>query len=129
MIDRQQPDRSMLLQYALPGAIAEYDHPDVPGYKPAFRGQNDPRYRQVLDWLGKTLKAQDPNYGIDYVVPGSTSSATQPTSTPAATQPATQASSSSTTRPGGMRAQPATRPTRPPQPTPPPRVGTYPNTR
>ena len=36
-----------------------------------LRGMNDPKYRQVLDWIGKSLKPVDPEYGIDFPVPGS----------------------------------------------------------
>jgi len=128
MIDRQQPERSILLQYALPGAIAEYDHPDVPGYRPAVRGLNDPRYHQILDWIGSSLKAEDPNYGIDYPVQGSTSAASQPASAPT-TQPA-MAPAPERGGGGNFRNPPGTRPVRPaPVPAPAgagPHVGTTP---
>jgi hypothetical protein len=128
MIDRQQPERSILLQYALPGAIAEYDHPDVNGYRPAVRGLNDPRYHQILDWIGSSLKAEDPNYGIDYPVQGSTSAASQPASSPA--MPTTQpAMTPAPERGSNFRNPPGTRPVRPATPAPTgagPRGGTTP---
>jgi hypothetical protein len=131
MIDRQQPERSMILQYALPGAIAEYDHPDVPGYRPAVRGINDPRYHQILDWIGKSLRPEDQNnYGIDFPVQGSSTSATtQPASAPAAaaamaaTQPA--AATPATQRGGNFRQPPGARPAM--RPAPPPPAGAAPN--
>jgi hypothetical protein len=104
MVDRQQPERSMLLQYALPGAIAEYDHPEVANYKPAVRGVNDPRYRQILDWIGKSLRPEDPQYGIDFPVPGMAGSTTQPASSAPTTQPALAAEPPVR----GMRPTPAT---------------------
>jgi hypothetical protein len=85
ILDRQRPAQSLLLQYAMPGSIAEIDHPDVQNYRPPLRGVTDPRYRQMLDWVGSALQPVDPDYGFDYPIPG----ATQPTTNPAATQQAT----------------------------------------
>lgn len=83
LIDRQRPEQSLLLQNALPGAIAEFDHPDVANYKPSLRSTNDTRYRAVLDWIG-SLRPVDTNYGIE-----PEANAEQSSSQPAATQPAT----------------------------------------
>ena len=132
VIDRQQPERSLLLQYALPATVGEYHHPDITNYKPALRSMNDPKHRQMVDWIGKSLKPVDPDYGINFPVPGSAS--TQPAVT-AASAPATQALEPeqpprATTRRGGPGGggvrPPATRPAlRPPsllQPSPPVRA-------
>jgi hypothetical protein len=88
MIDRASPRQSLLVHYALPPTIAEFDHPDVRGYRPALRNRDDPNYARLLDWitfaLVPTREASD--YGIDYQPPGRTA-ATRPATAPA-TQPA-----------------------------------------
>jgi hypothetical protein len=109
MIDRQHPEQSMLLQYALPGSQAEFPHPDVPGYKPVFHGKTDPRYIMLHDWLGKVLKSVDPDYGIDFPIPGVSDIA-------AASQPATAPASAPIPPPPATR--PSPRPPAPPAPRP-----------
>jgi hypothetical protein len=94
MIDRPTPRRSLLVNYALPPTMAEYDHPDVRGYRPALRNRDDPNYARLMDWiefaLVPTREAAD--YGIKYDPPGRPRSATQATTQPtgATTPPATQ---------------------------------------
>jgi hypothetical protein len=101
MIDRAQPARSIVLQYGLPGAIAESDHPDVAGFRPPFRGVNDAKYVSILNWISQTLVPVDPDYGFSFGA--------------AATQPATTQSAPAETQTPGVR--PATRPmTRPAAP-------------
>ena len=100
MIDRQRPEQSLLLQNGLPGAIAEYDHPDVPNYRPALRNTADPRYRLVLDWIA-SLRPVDTDYGIAYDAQDAGGAATQPATTQATSAPA---------EPPG-KPTPATRPT------------------
>jgi hypothetical protein len=89
LVDRQRPEQSLVLQNALPGSIAEFDHPDVPNYRPALRNVNDPRYRVVLDWIS-SLRPVDTNYGIERE---GEASADQPATQPAATQPSTEPAS------------------------------------
>lgn len=79
MIDRNQPQMSLLAQYGLPTDIAEVDHPQATGWRPMFRDIRDPRYQQSIDWM-RSLRPIEPEYGIDYPLPG------KPTSQPA-TQP------------------------------------------
>jgi hypothetical protein len=114
MIDRQHSEQSMLLQYALPGAVAEFDHPDVPNYHPPFRGVTDTRYRQMSDWIGKSLQPIDPEYGIDFAVPGMAAS-TQPAATQPAQLPETRPAEPATHR----TSRPPTRPVAPARVTPP----------
>lgn len=61
LINRDLPDRSLLLQFGLPPAAGEIQHPVE--IQPAFGGKNDRRYRQVSDWL-ESLNPQAPDYGI-----------------------------------------------------------------
>jgi hypothetical protein len=109
MIDRPMPRKSLLINYAMPPTMAEFDHPDVRGYRPALRNRDDPNYTRVLDWiefaLVPTRDASD--YGIVYEPPGRPRSATR-----AATQPAGAAPP--TTQPDAPA--PATQPAQPPQP-------------
>jgi hypothetical protein len=91
MIDRTRPPKSLLVQFALPQSIAEYDHPDVANFRPMLKGFNDPRYRLLTDWIGKSLVAVEPNYGIKFKLPGApAASQPAPATTQAATQPTTR---------------------------------------
>jgi hypothetical protein len=118
MLDRQHPEQSMLVQYALPGSQAEYPHPDVPGFKPVFKGKTDPKYLALVDWIGKQLQPVDPDYGIDYPIPG------QSDAVAAASQPASSPASAPTPPPPTTRPSPhpptppAPRPMRSPTPAP-----------
>jgi hypothetical protein len=78
MIDRQQPRNSLLAEFGLPRDRAEYDHPDVPGWTPIFRGEQDPKYRQLMTWISAALVTLQPNYGIDYPIHGAGAPTTQP---------------------------------------------------
>jgi hypothetical protein len=112
VLDRQHPEQSLLLQYGLPGSQAEYPHPDVPGYKPVFHGKADPRFQLIQNWIGKALQPVEPDYGIDFPVPGSGSSA-------ATTQAATsKPASAPTSSPHPPATRPAPRPPAPPSPRP-----------
>jgi hypothetical protein len=112
VIDRQHPEQSLLLQYGLPGSQAEYPHPDVPGYKPVFHGKADPRFQLIQNWIGKALQPVEPDYGIDFPVPGSGSGA-------ATTQAATsKPASAPATSPRPPATRPAPRPPAPPSPRP-----------
>ena len=113
MIDRQAPEQSVLLQYGLPGAIAEWDHPDVPGFHPPYRGLNDPRYQQVRNWIGQSLVAVPPEYGFEFEP--QPRAATQPATAPA--EPAEAPPQTSPAAPPGVRPA-APRPLQPPAPRP-----------
>ena len=78
MLDRGAAGKSLLGQYGLPADVSEVDHPQVPGYDFVFRNTDDVRYKQVLDWMNKSLVQPDPDYSmIRYVPPAA------PTSQPA----------------------------------------------
>lgn len=95
LIDRTQPEMSLLAQYGLPAAKSDIDHPQAAGYRPIFRSRDDARYKQLIAWMRDSLRPVEPNYGIEYTPPGATPPgatppgeaptlppATQPTSTP-----------------------------------------------
>ncbi|HWE01908.1 MAG TPA: tetratricopeptide repeat protein [Tepidisphaeraceae bacterium] len=64
MVDRVNPDASMLLQYLLDPTLTTTPHPQVKDFKPAVRTKTDPRYLQVLHWI-QSLNPIVPHYGID----------------------------------------------------------------
>lgn len=78
MIDRASPDRSLLVQYALPASLAADDHPPVRGYNGILRDRNDPRYRTLIDWIGRSLLQIEPNYGFEFVPPKGPTLTTRP---------------------------------------------------
>ncbi len=86
LINRTNPDQSLLLQYSLPTDVSEFDHPEVQGYRGLFKDRRDRRYEQILNWIRNTLRPTTPNYGIDYQPP--TGASTQPTAEPPAPEPA-----------------------------------------
>ncbi len=97
LINRAQPESSVLLHYLLPQENNPRAHPPVgrgPAFKPMFRDTGDPGYRAVLEWLDFLLDPR-PDYGLVYENPyrGPFGSAVQaaeapPATAPAATQPA-----------------------------------------
>ena len=70
MVDRDYPDRSLLLRFSLPPDEAKTPHPPTKGWKPLYRNERDRRYVLMLRWirsLAKPLRAR--NYGIVYNPP------------------------------------------------------------
>ena len=101
LIDRIEPSQSLLLQYGLPANIAEQDHPQVSGYRPIFRNRDDNGYRRVENWIGESLLAIKPDYGINYTPPqraGGNRSG-EPTTAPATSEAPTTQPAGATTRP------------------------------
>lgn len=71
LIDRDNAEASLLLQYMLPQEDNDRAHPPVgrgPTFKPAIRGSDDPNYDAVVDWI-HYLQPEHPDYGLDYVNP------------------------------------------------------------
>jgi tetratricopeptide (TPR) repeat protein len=79
MIDRTHPDASILVQYALPARIAEFDHPTVQGYDGFLRNTSDKPYKDITTWM-TNLVVPEPDYKISYTPPGTPK---EPTSKPA----------------------------------------------
>jgi hypothetical protein len=67
MINRLQPESSLLLQWGLARELARFPAPDVPGWQPRFRSMSDPMYHTVLEWIRTLFTNAD--YQIDYRVP------------------------------------------------------------
>ena len=71
MIDRGNPQQSLLLQWGLPRDQAQHPAPDVEGWRPAFRSADDPTYLRYLAWIESLWGQDTPDYGIDYTPPSS----------------------------------------------------------
>jgi len=81
LIDRDRPGDSLLVQFSVPGEIAQVRHPQVAGYRPWIKGTADPHYRTLVLWMGQMLVPRPLPYDIKYDIPGDVVA-------PAATQPA-----------------------------------------
>jgi len=64
-MDREVPDRSLVLQFGLPVLQGRPPHPTVPEFRPRFRGKDDPAYGVVDDWLTYSLRVIQPEYGFN----------------------------------------------------------------
>jgi hypothetical protein len=84
MIDRDKPQRSLLLQYGIRRDAAATPHPEVKGWRPQFVDDQDPRFGQIADAIDLFWKPA-PDYGISYSPPvwrkeaDETETAAQPT--------------------------------------------------
>lgn len=67
MINRLEPEKSLLLQWGLERSEADFPAPDVPGWQPRFRTKNDPNFKRYLDWIDALNK--NPDYRIPRIVP------------------------------------------------------------
>jgi hypothetical protein len=90
MIDRNQPNASLLLQYSLPTDLADIDHPHVQGWKPLLKSQEDLRYRDLLNWIRAGLTPVDPDYGIKYQPPLASNGSGHTTAAPRRRGPASE---------------------------------------
>ncbi|HEV2293949.1 MAG TPA: hypothetical protein VGR35_08835 [Tepidisphaeraceae bacterium] len=69
LIDRIEPANSLLLNYGLPANIAEFDHPQVNGYRPIFRNRDDSGYRRVENWIRDGLRPVKVEYDVNFTPP------------------------------------------------------------
>jgi len=77
MIDRTQPDSSLLIQFGLPTNMAQTPHPKAKGWKPLYPTEQDPTRALLVNWTGQQLKPFVSDYGIKFELPTGKSS-TQP---------------------------------------------------
>jgi hypothetical protein len=71
LIDRDDPEGSVLLGYMLPSKDNPQAHPPVRGNRPispVLHNRRSPAYRSVVDWIN-SLSTPWPDYGLDYVFP------------------------------------------------------------
>lgn len=105
MIDRDRPNDSLLLQFALPQNVADNPHPEVPGFKPVFRTLKDPKYDQFLRWISNDLNPLQKDYGVGEAAGGGQGQQPAPGQAPAG-QPQQGAGQAP---PAGQPGQPAQR--------------------
>ncbi len=63
-MDREVPDRSLVLQFGLPVAQGRPPHPVVPELRARFKNRDDPAYTLIDDWLTDSLRVIQPEYGF-----------------------------------------------------------------
>jgi len=62
LLDRQDMERSLILQYGLNRKVTQTSHPtDIP---PVFTGIRSRKYRQILDWMKSLKSPLAPDYHI-----------------------------------------------------------------
>ncbi|MEM7624642.1 MAG: hypothetical protein AAF333_03325 [Planctomycetota bacterium] len=65
LIDRDDPEMSLLLQWGLDREAAKFPAPDVAGWRPQFRSTQDADFRRYVEWIGSLFDGE-PDYGITY---------------------------------------------------------------
>jgi hypothetical protein len=85
VIDRDNPERSLFIQYSIPRQQAAFTHPGEGVAHNKLSGTQDARYQTFVNWV-RTLTLPKPNYNISLEVGGAP--ATPPPATPPATPPA-----------------------------------------
>jgi len=59
MINRMEPEKSLLLQWGLPREIATHPAPEAERWKPYFQSRQDPQYLSLLDWIDALVTSPD----------------------------------------------------------------------
>jgi len=85
LIDREQPDDSLLLHYMLPPRQARYAHPEVDDFTPLVTSTEAENYQLVRRWLANSLRPLAPaDYGFEFrLALPTTGPSTQPGTAPA----------------------------------------------
>ncbi|TVQ33279.1 MAG: hypothetical protein EA376_02775 [Phycisphaeraceae bacterium] len=68
LINYVEPSRSPLLHMGLQRDRAIREHPDVHGWRPAFRTPSDRRFRQAVEWI-QSMHRPRPEHPIEYEPP------------------------------------------------------------
>jgi hypothetical protein len=71
LINRGLTTASTLLTFMLPASQTKRPHPPTPRgerVQPILRGDDDPKYQPILDWLN-SLRTPHPDYGLEYNLP------------------------------------------------------------
>lgn len=83
LINYADPERSPLLQIALPRDISLHPHPEVPrgasgrdAFRPAFDSPDDRKFRAAVEWVNALYRPR-PDYPIDYDLPQPARSSSQ----------------------------------------------------
>ena len=69
MVDREYPDKSVLVEFGLPSELTKVSHPEVKGntWRSLFRGTEDAQYKTFMKWVGKLVPKQ-PSYGVNFTI-------------------------------------------------------------
>ena len=100
-MDREVPERSLVLQFGLPPLQGHPPHPAVAELRARFKSRDDPAYQTISDWLTNDLRVIQPVYGFDVSaarLPGQ-KPATLPTAAAPAVPTSRPATLPATTRP------------------------------
>jgi hypothetical protein len=65
LINYDDPEMSLIIQYALPRHAARLPHPDVPGWKPVFARANERMKRDSIEWIRSMMQPR-PEYPVDF---------------------------------------------------------------
>lgn len=68
MLNYERPERSPLLQLGLPADCSFFPHPDVAGWRPAFRDQADIKFTRTVEWM-RSMYMPRPEYPIRFEPP------------------------------------------------------------
>lgn len=68
LVNFEDPESSLIVQYAMPRDEARYPHPDVKGWKPVFTGSARQLKAETLRWIRGMYKPR-PEYPVDYEPP------------------------------------------------------------
>ncbi len=68
MVSFEDPESSLVVQYALPRTTARFPHPDVKGWKPIFSPSTPQLHQDTIEWI-RSMYQPRPVYPIDYVPP------------------------------------------------------------
>ena len=68
LIDWENPERSLIIQYGLPRNEARFPHPEVKGWKPIFTKGNHRVLRDSILWIESMYRPR-PGYPVDYTPP------------------------------------------------------------
>jgi hypothetical protein len=66
ILNFQAPEKSLLLQYALPRNQSQKQHPAVRGWKPSLNTSNRQTYTPALNWIDAMGRRPWHNYPINY---------------------------------------------------------------
>ncbi len=68
LINYSDPPASPLLDLGLPHDLAAFDHPEVEGWRPAFRDREDRKFLDAVEWI-KSMYLPRPSHAIEYEPP------------------------------------------------------------
>ncbi len=68
LINYDDPEQSLIIQYGLPRDLARKPHPPVPGWKPAFSPSNRRLINDAVKWIRSMMQPR-PDYPVEYEPP------------------------------------------------------------